>query len=204
LNADSWQRLVACEMPDARDQSLAVAITLALHVPERGEVFLNQPIAYELLRTRADDDQKRRRIAQATLAHELTHVLQEQHFELPSRMRAERSNDNKRKLKFLVEGHATLVEERVAAAEFGIAGYAEWSRKRHLKARRMAYTRGRDYLANLAEDGGERAIHEALGGPLPSWPAFVRVAMRKPKRPRDAADAETDEADAKREHERKR
>jgi hypothetical protein len=185
----SWAALVRSEMPDARDQYLAASLTWALYVPERDEVVLSSYLANALLYRVDGKIADRNRFAPPMLAHELVHVLQEQHFALPSRLRADVSEDDKRKLKFLVEGHATLIEERLAVAELDEAKYAEYSRKRHLKARRMAYIRGRDYLHNLDEDGGTEAVHAALRGPLPSWPEFVKVAMRKPK-PTKAEDTE--------------
>lgn len=196
-NDKSWAALVRSEMPDARDPYLAASLTWALCVPERDEVVLSSYLASALLDRVDGKIADRNRFAPPMLAHELVHVLQEQHFALPSRLRADVSKDDKRKLKFLVEGHATLIEERLAVAELDEAKYAESSRKRHLEARRMAYIRGRDYLHNLDEDGGAEAVHAALRGPLPSWPEFVKVAMRKPK-PTKAEDTEEKPGDKSR------
>lgn len=181
LGSKSWLRVVRREMPNTLDVDRSAAITLGLYIPEREEILLSPYVGNALMRSSGETVAERHRFALPTLAHELVHVLQEQHFQLPSRMRSAASRDDANKLKFLIEGHATLMEERISEGELGLPGYAKWSRKRHLKARRITYTRGRDYLHNLEEHGGMQAIHDALKGPLPSWPAFVRVAMRKRK-----------------------
>lgn len=114
-------------MPNVKDLSLAVAITWALYVPERGEVVVSPYVTSFLISSAKADAPKRAAFAQPALAHELVHVLQEQHFQTVLRLRNLQSRNENRMLKFLVEGHATWVEENLAVHELGHATYAEWA-----------------------------------------------------------------------------
>src|SRR5690606_8505387 len=106
----SWARLVGEELPRARDPSLAVAVTFALYVPARGQVVLSPYVASRLLEPPGEGPAKPG-TAHALLVHELVHVLQEQHFQLPSRLKAAEGFEAKLVLKSMVEGFATWVEE---------------------------------------------------------------------------------------------
>jgi hypothetical protein len=181
-DAASWAELVHAEMPEARDPALAVAITFALYLAERDEVVLGPFLANGLMRAAKGDKGRDVGFAFPLLAHELTHALQEQHWQLPSRLRAADDGAGKRILKSLVEGHATWIEEQVAS-DLGIVDFAKPNREMHRRNGRMEYVRGRDYLANLHADGGMAAVLAALTGPLPDGVTFTKVSMRKAKAP---------------------
>ncbi|HEX5052427.1 MAG TPA: hypothetical protein VFZ65_11685 [Planctomycetota bacterium] len=175
----TWIELVLAENPGARDKDLTVAITWGLYLPERDEVVLSPFLTDALMRAADGSNSERDAFARPMLAHELVHVLQEQHYQLPSRLQKTSAAWAKLMLGSLTEGHATWVEEQIGVGEFHYADYVQWSRKRHRAARRMAYLRGRDYVANLAAEGGMKAVHEALGGPVPTEREFARLALRK-------------------------
>ena len=172
----SWDRLIAAERPDARDHDLAVAITLALYLPARDEVVLGPLLAHELLRRDTKDGPSRLPF----LVHELVHVLQEQHFQLGSRLKAASVADEKLVLRAMNEGFATWVEEQVAVVEFALADYSEKNTRKHRRNARMEYIRGRDFFARLRERGGEKAMHDAMRGPPLKLFDFVRIATARP------------------------
>jgi hypothetical protein len=191
---ESWAKLIAEEMPRARDQDLAQAITFALYVPAHDSVVLSPFLGYHLLQREADDagpqlgdqlhgdydDIKKKPNVQPLLVHELVHALQEQHFHLPSRMKAAANGDAKVVLRSMVEGFATWVEERAASADYGIANYAFTNERTNRRNARMEYVRGRDFFARLHERGGIEAVHDAMRNePLP-LPEFARIAISKP------------------------
>jgi hypothetical protein len=179
----SWEKLVGEEMPNARDPSLAVAITFALYVPARGEVVVGPYLGHHLLVGQRDGWQREQKAARPLLVHELVHVLQQQHFQLPSRMQQSDDGTEKLVLRSMVEGFATWVEERAAAVDFAIDGYAERNAKMHRRNNRMPYLRGRDFFARLHERGGDQAVHEAMkADPLPLH-EFVKIATAKPAVP---------------------
>jgi hypothetical protein len=157
---------------------LAVATTFALYLPGRDEVVLSPFLTEHLLRQASKDAVVQH--AQARLAHELVHVLQEQHFQLPSRMRAAENADEKLVLRSMVEGFATWVEEQVAAKELALADYGQRNAKMHARNWRMEYVRGRDFFARLHERGGEKAMHDAMRNPPMKLYEFARVAIAKP------------------------
>ena len=179
----SWARLVGEEMPNARDPALAVAITFALYVPARAEVVLGPYLAHLLLQGHRGGWPREATFARPLLVHELVHVLQEQHFRLPSRMKQADDRTEKLVLRSMVEGFATWVEERAAAAEFGLQDYAPRNAKMHVRNGRMPYLRGRDFFARLHERGGEQGMHEAMKAPPLPLHEFVRIAVAKPTAP---------------------
>ncbi|MFK7742823.1 MAG: hypothetical protein AB8H80_21105 [Planctomycetota bacterium] len=164
----SWAALVAAERPRVKDRALAGATTFALYLPERDEVVLGGFLAFGLGR-----EGERGCWARALLAHELAHVLQDQHFALPSRLRVETDAWSQRVLRALTEGHAALVEERVATL-LGVADAESKLRRRYRRGEGLFYIRGRDYLARVERDGGVQAVVQALVSKLPTPVEFAR------------------------------
>jgi hypothetical protein len=192
----SWAKLVLEEMPNARDPSLAAAITFALYVPARGEVVLGPYLANHLLEGQRDGWRRDAAFARPLLVHELVHVLQQQHFELPSRMKACDDATEKLVLRSMVEGFATWVEERAAAIDFALPDYAERNAKMHRRNGRMPYLRGRDFFARLHERGGEQAMHDAMKAPPLPLHEFAKIAVAKPAKPPESAPKSAVPADA--------
>ena len=176
----SWAELVHALGPEARDPALAVAITSGLYVPQRDEVVLSPFLVSNLLIEDRKPGKGDTAFVLPLLVHELTHALQQQHWQLPARFVAADVGHERRMLKALVEGHATWIEELVAV-ELGNPGYVAANRERHRRHGRMEYVRGRDYLVNLHADGGMAAVKAALVGPLPDAQTFTKVSMRKAK-----------------------
>ncbi|HEX6810520.1 MAG TPA: hypothetical protein VF384_02750 [Planctomycetota bacterium] len=173
----SWEKLVGEEMPGARDPARAVAFILALYLPDRDEVVLGPVLTSYLLGKGPNDAAVH---AQARLVHEIVHVLQQQHFQLASRMRAAENADEKLVLRSMAEGFATWVEEQVAAKEFALANYGHHNTKMYTRNGHMEFVRGRDFFARLHERGGEKAMHDAMRNPPMKLYDFVRVAIAKP------------------------
>jgi hypothetical protein len=186
----TWYALVQQEMPLAADMDLAADVTFALYLADLDAVVLGEYVAINLL-CRDTDEHNRERAAWARtmLAHELTHVLQDQHFALAARMRAETRAPQKAVLRALLEGFATVVEERAAVNEFGLRDYPATNTARLTKNRRLEYVRGRDYLLRLAAAQGEAAVFAAMGERPPTPLEFARVAARKAAAP--PADGDT-------------
>ena len=176
----SWAELVHALGPEARDPALAVAITSGLYVPQRDEVVLSPFLVSNLLAEDRKPGKGDTAFVLPLLVHELTHALQQQHWQLPARFVAAEDGQERRMLKALVEGHATWIEELVAV-ELGRPGHVAENRERHRRYGRMEYVRGRDYLVNLHADGGMAAVKAALVGPLPDAQTFTKVSMRKTK-----------------------
>lgn len=145
----------------ARDPALAVATTFALYLPERDEVVVGPLVAAALVHGGEGGI-----FAQAIVAHELTHALQDQYFALPSRFRIETRPWRKQGLRILLEGHATLVEERVAQS-LGAANAESILRQRlsHSSLGTLCLN-GRDYCASLEQEG-RAALWRALAGEPP-------------------------------------
>ncbi|MCB9879673.1 MAG: hypothetical protein H6835_18930 [Planctomycetes bacterium] len=178
----SWYALVELEFPEVRDLDLQVATTFALYLPERDEVVLSSYVA-----SRLGDDDAGARSAAAILAHELVHVLQDQHFALPSRLRVAEDRWQKQVLRALLEGHATLIEERIMT-QLGAPDAEAQMRRRHRRGAGLVYLRGRDYLASLEKEGGADAVVQALVGELPTPLEFAKRSA--PKRSAEKRDAE--------------
>jgi len=173
----SWAWIVEQEMPKARDKHLAFAISNGFYLPDRDVVALAPHVGYALLGRDAAQQTGGRLI----LAHELTHVLQQQHFQLCSRMKAESGAEKKLVLRSLTEGFATWVEERVALAEYAATDYVKNNERKHRRNARMEYLRGRDFCANTFAVGGEKAVHEALRAEPMPLAEFVKIALKRPR-----------------------
>jgi hypothetical protein len=183
--AREWRELVRRErgLESAREVFEASVGTFGLYLPATDEVVLSPLVVAPLLQ-RVDDDAPRHvreGIAhqRATVVHELVHALQEQRFALPSRLArlaktADEDLDEVRRLKFVIEGHAVLVEERIAERELGLDDFFLSGPYAGIGGD-PSYATGRRYFLHLFRRGGMRAVHEKLAAP-PAFDELVRVA----------------------------
>jgi hypothetical protein len=147
----------------------------------------------------------------ATLVHELTHALQDQHFDI-SRQGSYASGDRNSAFEAVVEGDAVRIEDAYveslpqaeqdaydkgqsagsAAYEAGIAGVPDW-----LSATTDApYSVGGPFVEALDAAGGRRAVDRALRNP-PGTQAEIMDAVRyrRGDRPRTVAAPEAPPGD---------
>lgn len=187
-----WDDLVRREIPDTEDPSWTVARTLGLFLPESGEVVLSPGVGGNLTYDDSLDAPEWRpalvdraaRGAWLTVVHELTHALQEQHFALGSRMRAESDRARRKLMKALVEGHALATEARLARELFGIDGYATRVVPRRYEAVGWEM-QGLTFVQHVHDTQGEAGVRAALRDPLPTPAEFGRTladAMRARRR----------------------
>ncbi len=139
-----------------------------------------------------------------TIAHELTHVLQDQHFDLTKLERSAAASDtgDSSALQALVEGDATRVEddyrkqlstndqreyEREVAAESDRVSTETASSPKIINLLLGApYQFGPATIRVLLEAGGNGAVNDALTGPLPSTEVFSQAGDIDPPVPVDA------------------
>lgn len=189
-----WVDAVHAEMPNAPDPELAVVTTRGLFLAGSREILLSPMLVHEL-----KSEQRSQRaqeavsnVARCVLAHELVHCLQEQHYQLCSRVRAEKDADKKSVLRALAEGHALVIEERIAEAELGIQGHWEKSRRNLPMRTHTHYRLGRSFVRKvLAEEDGEQRLAQAMNGKPPSRAELLLIASlpapRKTKGPAEPA-----------------
>ena len=147
-----------------------------------------------------------------TLAHELTHVLQDQHFDLTKLQKQACASDtgDPAAFKALVEGDAVRIQHDYlqAALDRGPEGVRPRERRRgqarqegdrvgsrHRRPARRRAVRVRDRRRSrvLIASGGNDAVNDALTGPTPSSAVFV--AGRRLSTPSVAVDAPLPSAD---------
>jgi hypothetical protein len=139
-----------------------------------------------------------------TIAHELTHVLQDQHFDLTKLERAANASDtgDSNALQALVEGDATRIEddyrkqlstndqreyEREVAAESDRVGTETASTPKIINLLIGApYEFGPSTIRVLFEAGGNDAVNDAITGPVPSTEVFSQAGDIDPPVPVDA------------------
>ncbi|HVJ98712.1 MAG TPA: hypothetical protein VNC41_17920, partial [Acidimicrobiia bacterium] len=151
---------------------------LAFYDPDRKEVFV---------RGSKLDAQRR-----VTLAHELTHVLQDQHFdlnELQEKAAESRTSDSS-VLRGLIEGDANRIED-LYLEKLPAKDKAEHERLIAAEGKRVEsesgdvpeivefvfgapYAFGPPNATVLAEAGGNAAINDALTGPVPTSRMFIQ------------------------------
>jgi hypothetical protein len=129
-----------------------------------------------------------------TLAHELTHVLQDQHFDLAKlhKRAADSDTGDESALLALVEGDAVRIEDKYKA-RLSKADRRAYDQEQQAEAKRVTsetksvpdivtllfsapYEFGPATLSILEHTGGNRAIDEALQGPVPSSRVFILPA----------------------------
>jgi hypothetical protein len=139
-----------------------------------------------------------------TIAHELTHVLQDQHFDLTKLERAADASDtgDSSALQALVEGDATRIEddyrkqlstndqreyERETAAESDRVGTETASTPKIINLLIGApYEFGPSTIRVLFEAGGNDAVNDAITGPVPSTEVYSQAGDIDPPVPVDA------------------
>ena len=126
------------------------------------------------------------------IGHELVHALQDQSVDLASKLAACANSDARQALSATIEGHALLVQDRLAARlvlpeavrNFSNAGndgfdssVEEGSLKDFQAAFRFVYVEGKAFIERKAQTGGDAAIWEALTTP-PTTAAEIREKAR--------------------------
>ncbi len=118
-------------------------------------------------------------LLETTLAHELAHALDDQHFDLDRIDLLERSDERNVAFSALVEGDARRIEEaytatlsddeRTAATEEGQELVADFDPESFppilLYEQQVTYTDGQSFVQAVFEDGGNRAVNDAFREP---------------------------------------
>ncbi|MEM7234913.1 MAG: hypothetical protein AAF517_22230 [Planctomycetota bacterium] len=172
LEDGAWTELVRSEIPNARDPGLAVALTIALYQPEKKTLSFS-PFFFHQFRSATDE---LKLLGRATLAHELTHHLDEEKFRLPSRLRETKLVQEKFVLRGLAEGHAVLVEEWVSEEKAGVENFMEHNAKR--LSRDPSYVLGRNYFKSVESTETKIDLRRHLLDDVPTYTEFMKGAMQ--------------------------
>lgn len=158
--------------------------SLGFYMVATDEVVLSPLVVEPLVKPLADDAPRHVRDAvahqQATIAHEIVHALQQVHFGLPKQLDAAKDPQEIRRLKFLIEGHAVLIEELIAERELGLEGFME-----KMRYADQCYRTGRRYFLHVLRSEGMRGVIAKLTEP-PELAAMLEIAQR-PLPPEPAA-----------------
>jgi hypothetical protein len=178
-----WREIVEREFEpeNARELFELSIATQALYLVESDEIALS-PIVVAPLTKELDDDAPRHHVEavahqKATVAHELVHVLQEAHFGLSSKLLAATEHEDIARLKFVLEGHAVLIEERIAEQELGLVDFLARGPYGGLGAD-PSYLTGRRYCLYVLRTEGMAGVLEKLAQP-PSWMELLEVAEKQ-------------------------
>ncbi|HEY5173833.1 MAG TPA: hypothetical protein VIK54_19060 [Acidimicrobiia bacterium] len=128
---------------------------------------------------------------QVTIAHELTHVLQDQHFNLPKLQQRASDSDSgdASAFKGLIEGDAVRIEDDYLK-QLSSADRKDYDRENNAEGARIGketasvpeivdllsgapYDLGLSTVEVLQESGGNAAVNDAITGPVPSTEVFV-------------------------------
>jgi len=140
----------------------------------------------------------------ATLAHELVHVLQDQHFDIREIQRRASADDARRgasagAMLALIEGDANRVEDAFLQG-LSAAQRSQHDREQEALGRKFGeatagvppfvrllfsapYEFGPPTIRMLIADGGNRAVNTALTGPTPTSADFVQAGLIAPPPP---------------------
>ncbi|MFK7740984.1 MAG: hypothetical protein AB8H80_11740 [Planctomycetota bacterium] len=179
-----WRELIKKEMePDGARELMELTFgTLGLYLAEVDEVVLSPLVVAPLVKPMRKDPPRHVRLAvaqqKATVVHELVHALQQARFGLPASLQAVDDEDVDEILRhrFLVEGHAVFVEERIAEQELGLKDF--WIKGAYGLWADPAYVTGRRFFLHVFHAEGMAGVHERLKRP-PSLKQIVGLAKRK-------------------------
>ncbi|MEZ6038544.1 MAG: hypothetical protein R3F29_13770 [Planctomycetota bacterium] len=166
-----WRELVKKEMKPQNDGQVIVTsmMMLGLYLPDAREIVVSPMVIAPLLKELPEDAPRHHRLAQAhqraTLAHELTHALQDIHFSLPTRMKQllAAEDDDWLRCKYVLEGHAVFVEERIAEGELGLEDFMVTGP--YVGNGDPSYANGWRFCRRVFEKGGMKALRAALAEP---------------------------------------
>lgn len=185
-----WRAIVARELEpkDGRELFELSVGTFGLYLAASDEIVLSPLVVAPLVKTLADDAPRHLREAvahqKATIAHEIVHALQQVHFGLPKKLDAAEEPQEVLGLKFLIEGHAVLIEELIAEHELGLEDFMARGPYSALGTD-QCYLTGRRYMLYVLRTEGMKGVLERLAEP-PLWESMLEIA----KRPLPAAPAE--------------
>jgi hypothetical protein len=185
VKAKEWREIIKREgqLEKKGDVIQASVLMQGLYLAATDEVVLSPLVVGPLVQVIDEDSPRHVREAVAhhklTVAHELVHALQEQHFTLPSRLAKTDDKDvvEIMRLKTLVEGHAVVVEELIAEHELGIEDYMMRGPYSSMDTE-PSYRTGRRYFLHLLRTGGMKAVRESLAKP-PTWVELLELANKK-------------------------
>jgi hypothetical protein len=171
--AEVAQRLPTDGPPPNR-LATAQALSLAHLAPRRPAADIAAFYSYRRHQVLLRSDLPFDAFGRVVLVHELTHALDDQHFDLLRLSRAAAGDaDRLRALDALIEGDATRVElsyvdTQPAADRAAVRRAYDYDpplRTYADNARYFPYTTGRDFVAALVRTGGNKAVDAAFGAP---------------------------------------
>jgi len=194
-----WRELIRRQfgIENGRELFETSVSTLGLYLAESQEIVLSPLVVAPLIKKLDDDAPRHRRIAvmhqKATIAHEIVHALQEVHFGLPSKLEAAEEVAEILRYKWLIEGHAVLVEELIAEKELGIEDFMLTGPYGGLSVGLdPSYVRGRNYFVHILRTEGMKGVHQRLKKP-PTFEVMKELA-KKPLPPEPEPDDKNDQA----------
>lgn len=190
---EAWTAELTPKNGSPADAFEAATFTLGLFVVDPDEVWVSPAYSDALLAAAGPSATTHKgEIARlrCVLVHELVHCLQEQHYECITRVQAEPDPGKRYNLRALCEGHAVVVEERIATTEFGMKDYWATARKGYPMRTHGHYHHGRRYVRRLLgrENGRARLfelLQHGLNAEAPAQPAEAPQPERAKQPPPD-------------------
>jgi hypothetical protein len=179
-----WRELIQreFEIEGGRELFQMSVSTLGVYLARSKEIVLSPLVVAPLIKELDDDAPRHTRKAvahqKATIAHEIVHALQEVHFGLPSKLEAATEIDEILRYKWLIEGHAVLVEELIAERELGLEDFMLTGPYGGLAVGLdPSYVRGRNYFLHVLRTEGMKGVHQRLKQP-PTHAAMKELAKK--------------------------
>ncbi len=178
-----WRGLVQreLEIEDGLELFQMSVSTMGLYVVATDEIVLSPIVVGQLTKDLGVDPPRHVRTAiahqKATIAHEIVHALQELHYGLPSRLKAAEDPEQVLRYKFVIEGHAVLIEERIAERELGLEDFMVKGPYSAPIGGNLSYVTGWRYFRQVLHQSGRKGVHEKLKDP-PTYDELVELARR--------------------------
>ena len=174
---EEYKQTLKKAYPNARDYSKLEALVIAIYDKEEKLVVVNPGLFESWLESEFEGKESKHWNMAPALVHELTHVLQEQAFQLISTMKTEKDGQRKFVLSCLADGHAALIEEYYAEDRLKMKDY--FTRRYNIRQHRH-YVFGRNYLKRILKDEGVKGISKVLGGDYPDSSTLIDMGYANP------------------------
>jgi len=179
---EEYKEVIKRAYPNAKDYSKLYALVVAMYDRTRKLIFVHPKLFDHWLENDHKGKESRDWNMAPSLIHEMTHALQEQTYQLITKLKYEKDGQKKFVLNCLIDGHAAFVEELYAEEQLKVKNYFS---KRYNVRQHRAYVFGRNYLKRIWLSDGAKGIQTVLGGEFPDSSKLIDIGYQDPDKEQD-------------------
>lgn len=172
-----YKEVIKRGYPNAKDYTKLYALIIAMYDRAQKLIFVHPKLFDNWLENEQKGKDSKDWNMAPSLIHEMTHALQEQTYQLITKLKYEKDGQKRFVLNCLVDGHAALIEELYAEEKLKMKNYFS---KRYNVRQHRAYVFGRNYLKRVWLADGEKGVQKVLGGEYPNSSTLIDMGYQDP------------------------